>query len=280
MNNSIKKVAAINDLSGIGRVALTTIIPILSNMGIQVCPFPTVILSTHPGGFEGYSFVDLTDSMRPYMESWKNNKAEFDCIYSGFLASTSQVDIVIDFIEEFKSDSNIVVVDPVMGDHGKLYSTMDGNMVIKMRNLVKDADIITPNLTEALYLLGKENMEDINEKKIKDMLVELSSFGPRIVVITSAPEDIVEENVNVFAYDRVDDKFFKVSSKKIPKDFPGTGDIFTSVLIGKLLNGKDTYSALKEASEFVFLGIKESVKYSYPKREGILLEKVLWRLNS
>lgn len=275
MNNPIKKVAAINDLSGFGRAALTTIIPILSTMGFQVCPFPTAILSTHTGGFEGSSFVDLTDSMRGYMKHWKDEKIEFDCIYSGFLGSTTQVDIVIDFIEDFKNDSNLVVVDPVMGDNGRLYSTMDDKMVSKMRDLVKKADIITPNLTEALYLLGKEYTNIIEEEEVKKMLVELASYGPEIVVITSVHDYNSPDNINVIAYDKRDNKFWKVSNQRIPIDFPGTGDTFTSVLIGKILKGDDLFNALQKSVEFVSIGIKESMNFSYPKREGILLEKVL-----
>ncbi len=280
MKNPIKKVAAINDLSGFGRAALTTIIPILSTMGIQVCPFPTAILSTHTGGFEDCSFVDLTDSLRGYMEHWKNEKIEFDCIYSGFLGSATQVDIIIDFIVDFKSDSNMVVVDPVMGDNGKLYSTMDDNMVSKMRDLVKKADIITPNLTEALYLLGKEHTNTIDEEQVKRMMIELANFGPRIVVITSVPDDILPENINVLAYDKRNNKFYKVTSERIPIDFPGTGDTFTSVLIGKILNGDDLSKALEESVEFVSIGIKESIAFAYPRREGILLEKVLRKLRT
>lgn len=280
MKNPIKKVAAINDLSGFGRAALTTIIPILSTMGIQVCPFPTAILSTHTGGFEDCSFVDLTDSLRGYMEHWKNEKIEFDCIYSGFLGSATQVDIIIDFIVDFKSGSNMVVVDPVMGDNGKLYSTMDDNMVSKMRDLVKKADIITPNLTEALYLLGKEHTNTIDEEQVKRMMIELANFGPRIVVITSVPDDILPENINVLAYDKINNKFYKVTSQRIPIDFPGTGDTFTSVLIGKILNGDDLSKAVEESVEFVSIGIKESIVFSYPRREGILLEKVLGKLIS
>lgn len=188
--------------------------------------------------------------------------------------------IVLDFIKDFKRTSTMVVVDPVMGDHGKLYSTMDRAMVYKMRDLIKKADIITPNLTEALYLLGEEDWKDISEEKIKDMLIQLASYGPKIVIITSAPDDLSTESINVFAYDREEDEFFKLTSQRIPIDFPGTGDTFTSVLIGELLNGRDLYKAVKTAMDFVFLAIEESIKFSYPSREGILLEKVLWRLNA
>jgi len=280
MKNPTKKVAAINDLSGVGRAALTTIIPILSTMGIQVCPFPTAILSSHTGGFKDCSFVDLTHTMRGYMKHWKDEKIEFDCIYTGYLGSTKQVDIIIDFISDFKRNSNIVVVDPVMADNGKLYSSMDYNMVSKMRELVKKADIITPNITEALYLLGKEGLIINDEDQVKDMMVELANVGPKIVIITSVPDYNTPNNINVLAYDKKDNKFFKVTSERLPVNFPGTGDTFTSVLIGKILNGYDLLEAIEKSVEFVFLGIKESVAFSYPSREGILLERILGMLNS
>lgn len=278
MKNPIKKVAAINDLSGVGRAALTTIIPILSSMGIQACPFPTAILSTHTGGFKDCSIVDLTDTMRGYMKHWKQENIEFDCIYSGFLGSVEQVDIIIDFIEDFKTDSNIVVVDPVMADDGKLYSTMDHKMVCEMRKLIEKADIITPNLTEALYLLGKEHKEINNYEEIRSMMAELSEIGPRIVIITSVPDYTLSNNINVLAYDKKDNKFLKVTREYIPVQFPGTGDTFTSVLIGNLLNGHCLLEAIERSVEFVSIAIKESIKFSYPKREGVLLEKVLRKL--
>lgn len=280
MKNPIKKVAAINDLSGVGRAALTTIIPILSTMGIQVCPFPTAILSTHTGGFKDCSFVDLTDTMRGYMEHWKDERIEFDCIYTGFLGSAKQVDIIIDFIIDFKRGSNIVVVDPVMADNGKLYSSMDYNMVSKMRELVKKADIITPNITEALYLLGKENIIIDDEDQVKDMMVALANLGPKVVIITSVQDYNTPNNINVLAYDKKDNKFLKVTSECLPVNFPGTGDTFTSVLIGKILNGYDLIEAIEKSVEFVYLGIKESITFSYPSREGFLLERMLGMLNS
>lgn len=277
MDNPVKKVAAIHDLSGFGRASLTTIIPILSSMGIQVCPFPTAVLSSHTGGFVDFSFLDLTNSMEEYMNHWKKINIEFECIYSGFLGSEKQVDIILNFIENFKTNSNIVVVDPVMGDNGKLYSTMNNNMIEKMRDLVKKADIITPNFTEATYLLGKKHLDTVNQNMIKEILVELSNMGPSIVVITSVPDK--EDNINVYAYDKVNNEFWKTGCKHIPVDFPGTGDTFTSVLIGSLLTGDSLPLALDRCVRFITMGIEESIRFEYPRREGILLERVLGNLN-
>lgn len=278
MESLVKKVAAIHDLSGYGRASLTTIIPILSNMKVQVCPVPTAILSTHTGGFEGYSFIDLTDYMQEHIAHWKRLDLEFDCIYSGFLGSPKQIEIVADFIDYFGKKSKFIVVDPVMGDNGKLYSTMDNEMVVGMRNLIKKADIITPNFTEVMYLLGKEYDKNIDIEKVKEYLKELSNMGPKIVIATSVPE--IEENkmdkkTSVVAYDRKNDVFWRVSCRYIPASYPGTGDAYTSVVIGSLLQGDSLPMAIERGVQFITQCIMASYGFKYPKKEGVLLEKML-----
>ena len=278
MESLVKKVAAIHDLSGYGRASLTTIIPILSNMKVQVCPVPTAILSTHTGGFEGYSFIDITDYMQEHIAHWKRLDLEFDCIYSGFLGSPKQIEIVADFIDYFGKKSKFIVVDPVMGDNGKLYSTMDNEMVVGMRNLIKKADIITPNFTEVMYLLGKEYDKNIDIEKVKEYLKELSNMGPKIVIATSVPE--IEENkmdkkTSVVAYDRENDVFWRVSCRYIPASYPGTGDAYTSVVIGSLLQGDSLPMAIERGVQFITQCIMASYGFKYPKKEGVLLEKML-----
>lgn len=278
MESLVKKVAAIHDLSGYGRASLTTIIPILSNMKVQVCPVPTAILSTHTGGFEGYSFIDLTDYMQEHIAHWKRLDLDFDCIYSGFLGSPKQIEIVADFIDYFGKKSKFIVVDPVMGDNGKLYSTMDNEMVVGMRNLIKKADIITPNFTEVMYLLGKDYDKNIDIEKVKEYLKELSNMGPKIVIATSVPE--IEENkmdkkTSVVAYDRENDVFWRVSCRYIPASYPGTGDAYTSVVIGSLLQGDSLPMAIERGVQFITQCIMASYGFKYPKKEGVLLEKML-----
>lgn len=278
MDKIIKKVAAIHDLSGFGRASLTTIIPILSTMGIQVCPVPTAILSTHTSGFEGYSFIDLTDYMEEHIAHWKKLNLEFDCIYSGFLGSPRQIKIVCDFVDYFGSDENLVVVDPVLGDNGSLYGTMGQDMIDEMRKLVSKADIITPNFTEAAFLLGEEYKEKIDEEEVKGWLVKLSSMGPKIVLITSVPDNdkkTADKYTSVIAYDRENDIFWKVSCKYIPASYPGTGDAYTSVLIGSLLQGDSLPMAIDRGVQFITQCIKASYGFKYPNREGVLLERTL-----
>jgi len=279
-NNPVKKVAAIHDLSGFGRSSLTAIIPVLSVMGVQVCPIPTAVLSTHTGGFKDFSLVDLTDSMDAYIEHWKSIDLTFDCVYSGFLASTKQIAIVSKAIDIFGNDENFIVVDPVMGDDGELYQTMDNEMVDAMRQLIKKADIITPNFTEAAYLLDKEYTLDISEIEIKKWLKQLANLGPEIVILTSVPNPSKSKKTSVIAYNKVDDIFWKVSCTYIPAYYPGTGDAFTSVIIGSLLQGDSLPIALERGVQFITTGIKASFGFDYPRREGILLERVLDTLDA
>lgn len=279
MIRPVKRIAAIHDLSGFGRASLTSIIPVLSTMGFQVCPMPTAILSTHTGDFEDYSFLDLTNSMIDFMNHWKSLNLEFDCIYSGFLGSAKQIEIVCEFIDTFGNENNLKVIDPVMGDNGRLYSTMGDSMVVNMKKLITKADIITPNFTEAAYLLDKNVDENINENTIKDWLRELSDKGPKIVIITSVPDINHNHCTNVIAYNKEDDIFWKVACKYISAFYPGTGDIFTSVLTGSLLQGDSLPIALDRSMQFITNCIKASYGFKYPNREGVLLERVLNTLN-
>lgn len=278
MDNIVKKVAAIHDLSGYGRSSLTSIIPILSSMKLQVCPVPTAVLSTHTGGFEGFSFLDLTDYMEEHIAHWKKLGLEFDCIYSGFLGSPRQIKIVADFVDFFGHKNNLTVIDPVLGDNGRLYGTMGKEMVEEMKKLIGKADIITPNFTEVTFLLDKEYKKEISEAEIKQWLIELAAMGPKIVIATSVPDEdshSTDRKTNVVAYDRENDVFWKVSCKYIPASYPGTGDAYTSVVIGSLLQGDSLPIAIERGVQFITQCILASYGFKYPNREGVLLERML-----
>lgn len=278
MENIVKKVAAIHDLSGFGRSSLTSIIPILSSMKVQVCPVPTAVLSSHTGGFEGYSFLDLTDYMEQHIAHWKSLNLEFDCIYSGFLGSPKQMKIVADFIDFFGHKNNLTVVDPVLGDNGKLYGTMNNEMVEEMKKLISKADIITPNFTEVTFLLNKPYKKEISEPEVKEWLIELANMGPKIVIATSVPDESshkADRKTNVIAYDKENDVFWKVSCKYIPASYPGTGDAYTSVVIGSLLQGDSLPIAIERGVQFITQCILASYGFKYPNREGVLLERML-----
>lgn len=278
MKRLVPRVAAINDLSGFGRSSLAVIMPILSTMGIQVCSLPTAVLSAHTE-YEGYHFVDLTKTMEGYIEHWKKLQIEFDCIYSGFLGSPCQIDIISRFIRQFSGNGPLVVIDPVMGDNGTLYSTMSREMVCKMRGLMREATLITPNFTEAAYLLNEEYSPEIKENEVKEWLVRLADMGPKVVIITSVPDFAAHKKTSVIAYDRDGGHFWKVSCIYIPAHYPGTGDVFTSVIVGSLLQGDSLPIALDRGVQFITSAIRASYGYDYPRGEGVLLERVLGNLN-
>ena len=274
----VKQVAAIHDLSGIGRTSLSVVIPILSAMGVNVCPLPTAVLSSH-SRFEGYHFVDLTQQMQPIINHWKSLNISFDAIYSGFLGSPKQINIVRGMIDAFKNDDQIVIIDPVLGDNGKKYGPISEEMVLEMRSLIQKADIITPNLTEAALLLNEPFDFAISEARMKEWIVRLSEMGPQVVVVTSVPNKSSMKNSSVIAFDKGDNHFYKVPVNYIPADFPGTGDCFTSVLTGALLQGDSLPIAIERAVYFISCGVRATLGYHYNQNQGILLERVLNRIN-
>lgn len=274
MSSYVPRVAAIHDMSCFGRCSLTVIMPVLSVMGLQVCPLPTAVLSTHLGGFNDIAFVDFTDKIKEFASHWKAEGIAFDCIYSGFLASEEQIDVVSEVIREFSVQAPLVLVDPVMGDEGKLYSVYTPHMQKRMKTLISRADVITPNYTEACFLLEKEYQPGITQLDgLKPWLTGLADFGPRLVVITGI--HLADGKIANLGYDKRTGEYWKMINEHIPVRFPGTGDIFASVLAGALLQGCGLNLAMKKATDFVTMAIKTTYQAQTPSREGVLLEKVL-----
>jgi len=255
------------------------VIPILSTMGIQVCPLPTAVLSTH-SKFKNYHFVDLTDQMDDYIRHWKELGLSFDAIYSGFLGSHRQINTVMDFMSHFSQKDQLIVVDPVLGDDGSLYGPLSEDMVREMQSLIRKADVITPNLTEAALLLDKAYAPYISLPEIRDWIAELAEKGPRIVIVTGIHETEDRSKTSVIAYNKRDDRFWKVICEYLPASYPGTGDAFTSVIVGSLLQGDSLPIALDRAVQFISLGVRATFGYSYDTNEGILLERILSNLRS
>ena len=258
MRNPVPRIAAIHDMSGFGRTSLTVAIPILSCMGIQVCPMPTAVLSTHTVEFTDYTLCDLTPELGGILDHWERLGLHFDGVYSGFMAY------------------------PVLGDNGILDPTMTPEMVEKMRWLISCADIITPNITEVALLLDEPFTPRISPEEIKGRLRRLSAMGPQTVVATSVP--LLEggrdpgQNTSVIAYERDEDRFWRIDCAYIPAHYPGTGDTFSSVLTGSLIQGDSLSIALDRAVQFVTLGIRATFGQGLPSREGILLERILGSL--
>ena len=274
MNNIPKKVLAIHDLSTYGRCSLGVIIPILSVMGLQVCSLPAAVLSTHTGGYNDFYMQGLSEFIKQSCEHFKTLSVSFDAVYSGFLAGADQIDQLRYIIDTYKYA--LILIDPVMGDNGKVYKTYTKELCELMKKLVKKADIITPNLTECSILLDiPYKNETLTDEYIKDMLLKLNSMGPSQIVVTGIRncEDIINA-----AYDKNLNKFYKIKSNYKPIHYPGTGDIFSSVLLSEILLDKPLDTALKSATEFIDYCINITPEKDYDHREGVLLENALIKL--
>ena len=269
---SQRRVAAIHDISGFGRCSLTVILPTLSAMGVQTCPIPTAVLSTHTGGLGDVAMRDLTDFIPAALEHYKRLDLSFDAIYSGFLGSQAQIDHCLDFFNAFPDA--LIVVDPVMGDHGKPYKTCDKALQQRMGELVSAADSVTPNLTEASILLGKEyDHSPMTHSQARSLLARLSEKGPSKVVVTSV--QLATGEMSNIGYDRDRGAYWYVPCDYVPVSYPGTGDLYASVLVGSLLTGDSLSIAMGRASRFVEHAIKTTFSYGTDTRYGVMLEQAL-----
>ncbi len=269
--NFNKKVAAIHDLSGIGRCSLTVILPILSVMGVQCCPVPTAVLSCHTG-FDKFYFRDMTECMTPYLDDWNNKKIPFEAIYSGFLGSAPQIRITEEFIKSRKN-SSICVVDTVMGDNGQIYPTYTKEMCDEMKSLVSIADVITPNVTEACCLTQTEYMgENISAYNARELMKKLEAMGCKSAVITGIVSH--DKLINLVMEKSCIDE---IASDKA-KSHSGTGDLFASVVTGFLVKGKSLSMATDIASRFIYDVLNYTFSKDVPKMDGVLFEPLLCRL--
>ena len=274
--NRPKRIAAIHDLSGFGRCSLTVILPVLSAMGLQVCPIPTAVLSAHTGGLGDVAMRDLTDYLPAALEHYQRINIDFECIYSGFLGSVAQIDHCLDFFASFSSA--LTVVDPVMGDHGKSYRTVSSEMCSRMHELVAVADIITPNLTEVSILLNEPYLKaPLTRSEAKSRLVRLAELGPKMVVITGVSLASGEKIANI-GYDRERSAFWCIPGEYISASYPGTGDLFAAILTGALLSDDSLPLAMDRATQFTGSAIKTTFSYGTDPRHGVMLERLLERL--
>ncbi len=272
MSNATKSVAAIHDLSGYGRCSLAVISPVLSVMGIQSVAIPTAVLSTHTGGFGDVVMQDLTDYIPRTLEHYRRIGVEFDCVYTGFLGSRAQIDHCREFLRAYPD--SLAVVDPVMGDDGRAYRTYTRDMCSSVVELVREADLITPNKTEMYILLKKDyNPAPLTHTEAKSCLARLSELGPSRVIVTGV--ELADMTVNNIAYDRDTNTFWRVVCSYVPQNYPGTGDVFASIVVGSILNGDSLAIAMERATRFLELTIKTTYSYGTDPKQGIMLEKNL-----
>ena len=265
----MKRIVTIQDISCVGKCSLTVALPIISAMGIETAVIPTAVLSTHTA-FKNFTYRDLTGDLPKIAKHWKQEKFDFDGIYTGYLGSIEQIDILKEFFKQFKTPNNFIFIDPVMADNGKLYAGFDENFVKEMKELCKMADIIVPNLTEASYMLGKEYKENYNEQEIKDILIELSNLGPQYIVLTGV--SFKNNELGVMSYNKKTNEFFTYFKEKIPAKYHGTGDIFASTLFGAITNNNTLEEGLKIAVDYVWETINDTYKTNKKDLYGVNFE--------
>ena len=268
-----KRVLAVHDISCFGRCSLTVALPILSAAGIECTSLPTAVLSTHTGGFEGFTYRDLTADILPISDHWQTLDIKFDALYTGFLGSFEQIDIVKQLFARHGKDA-LKIVDPVMADNGQLYAIFPENFPQGMAELCKEADVIMPNITEATLMLGEPYVEGpYTHEYIEGLLKQLAAFGPRKVILTGV---YYEEGVlGAATYDADTDSFSYSSAPAIPGYYHGTGDVFGSAIVASLVNGTTLERAARIAVDFTVEAINRTVEDKTDIRFGVNFEQSL-----
>lgn len=275
--NENKRIATMQDISCFGKCSLTVALPIISACGIEACAIPTALLSTHMGGLGNNTYKDLTDEIMPIAKHWQLLNLHFDALYSGFLGSYKQIEIVSQVFDMLKSSDTLIAVDPCMADNGRFYKLYDKKMAEGMKLLCKKADVLIPNLTEAFMLLNEEYNPDLNLNQIKAMVKRLAEFGCKYIVITGIN---IADNLGAAYYDRKNNKFNFFGMPKIGISYHGTGDIFASVLISGLVKGISLEESTLTAIKFCYQSIKSTFEMNIDERFGVHFEKFLPKLNT
>ncbi len=273
-HNNQKKIAIINDFSGFGRCSITVALPVISAMKVQCCALPTSVFSNHTA-FDSYYFDDFTAKMDPYMAEWKKLDLHFEGICTGFLGSKEQIDLVKKFLEEFTGEETMVLVDPVMGDYGQAYATYTPAMCQEMKKLVRYADILTPNLTEACILTDTPYKENWKMEEAAVLAEKLGAMGAKKVVISGIPQGSFLTNLCCEQGQGVK----LIRTKKVGPARHGTGDIFSAVIAADVVNGASLESAVRKAANFIKKCIITSIEREIPMTDGVCFEDHLGELS-
>lgn len=270
-HNRQKKIAVINDMTGFGRCSLAVAIPIISKLRVQCCWVPTAVLSNHTG-FPSYFMDDYTKHFAAYTAEWKKLGLEFNGISTGFLGSSEQVHLVMDFIRDFRTAGTIVEVDPVMGDYGRIYSSYTDELCQEMKQLVRCADIITPNLTEACILTDTPwHTGHWKNAELRELIEKLSALGPEKIVITGINQGGFLANLSY-----VRGQEMKISRQyKVGEQRNGTGDVFSAIIAADAVNGVEFDKSVRKASRFVKKCILKSIELGIPNTDGVDFEDCL-----
>ncbi len=267
----MKKIVSIQDISALGKCSLTVALPIISAMGIECAVVPTAVLSTHTQ-FQGWTFHDLTDEMEPIADHWKSQGFAFDAIYTGYLGSARQVDIVKRYFRDFGAGAKIIV-DPAMADNGKLYAGFAPDFPQKMAELLDGADLVLPNLTEACFLLDKPYREEYDRVYIMDLLTGLLNKGAKVAALTGVSFE--EGKLGVVSLDGGTGVFSEYYTDHLPASFHGTGDIYSSAAVGALMNGMSVPDALALAADYTAECIRLTLKEPDHSWYGVNFEQAV-----
>lgn len=250
-----KRILTVQDISCVGQCSITVALPILSACGIETAILPSAVLSNHTGGFSGWTFADLTEEMPKIRGQWEKESIMFEGVYTGYLGSAKQIDYVLDVVESRLGKGGKFICDPAMADNGKLYAGFDGNFVEAMKRLVKCADIILPNITEACLLTDTEYRESYDETYIDGLLEKLTKLGAKTVILTGVSYDAATTGVVV--YENGEYRYYK--HKKVSGGCHGTGDVYASAFTGALVQGISAFDAAKIAADFTLSCIEHTV---------------------
>lgn len=268
----MKRIVTIQDISCVGKCSLTVALPIISAMGVETSILPTAVLSTHTM-FQNFTCKDLTDQIKPITAHWKSEHVDFSAIYTGYLGSFEQIDLMKALFDDFKTDENVIFVDPAMADNGKLYPAFDESFAKHMATLCAKADIIVPNITEAAFMTGMEYKETYSEDYIKEMLTKLAALGAKISVLTGVSFE--EGKTGVMGYDKEKEEYFYYAHDKLPVSYHGTGDVFSSTCIGAMMNGLDWKEAMKVAADYTAECIRVTLEDPSKPWYGVNFEQAI-----
>lgn len=268
----MKRIVTIQDISCLGKCSLTVALPIISAMGVECAIIPTAVLSTHTM-FKNFTFHDLTAEIEPIVAHWQSEGIGYDAVYTGYLGSFEQIDIVSGVFETMRGQGSIICVDPAMADNGKLYPAFDEAFAKKMASLCAGADYVLPNITEAAFMTGSEYREDYDEYYVKTLMADLADMGAKNVVLTGVSFE--QGKTGVMVYDSEKKEFSYYCHEKLPVSYHGTGDIFSSTFVGALMNGLPKAEAVKVAADFTAECIRVTLGSGKEKWYGVDFEKCI-----
>ena len=269
----MKRVITVQDISCVGKCSLTVALPVISAMGVEACVLPTAVLSTHTA-FKGFTFRDLTADISAITSHWKQEKIGFDAIYTGYLGSFEQIELMHSLIADFGGGSTRVIVDPCMGDNGVLYSGFTPDFAKAMAVLCSKADVIVPNLTEASFMLDVPYVAaGYTKEYIEDLVQKLAGLGSRRVVLKGVSFD--DKKIGIVSYDSQNQKISWYFHERMPQSFHGTGDIFASVLTGALVRGFELQDACRLAADFVVEAIRATLSHKDYNWYGVDFESAI-----